>query len=261
MLRSWICEWIYVRHYRSFNPRPAKLSSLSFLYQVHTWRCRRNNLRENDKKLISIFAQRWRSWARFLPRWQVFAKLQPSPTWVTTTRNGVQYITRPIVCRWASIESSFFYHFHIFTRDVSQCWCHFPTLSLFGIVRFTKGRITAPQSNLRLEFICAAQHRYSNRWPWHAPAEIVELNISASSNRCQEFFEEWTSVSLAWRIPWTVGLVLYPVASLNGKKSSCCVLSVWGQEILFFVFSIFMPQVVCNWKICLRALYCPKMSL
>ena len=37
------------------------------------------------------------------------------------------------------------------------------------------------------------------------------------------------------------------------------ILSVWGQD--FFVFSLFMSQVVCNWKVWMRALCCPKISL
>ena len=116
----------YLTHSKTkslFNPRPASLSHSRFLPSPHVaihakhpswiWR-----------KLISILAQRWSNWTRFLPntvsspghsngsRWQVFAKLQPSPTFMTRTRNGVVYITRPIFHLWASIESSFFGHFH-----------------------------------------------------------------------------------------------------------------------------------------------------
>ena len=59
----------HVRHCRSFSPRPANLSSFSFLYQFHTWRYRRNNIpRENDEQLISILAQRWRNWTRYLSK-------------------------------------------------------------------------------------------------------------------------------------------------------------------------------------------------
>ena len=36
-------------------------------------------------------------------------------------------------------------------------------------------------------------------WPWYVPAEFWELNISASS-MCQEMFERWNSISLAWQI-------------------------------------------------------------
>ena len=39
------------------------------------------------------------------------------------------------------------------------------------------------------------------------------------------------------------------------------VLSVWGQLIIFFPFSFFMPDLACHQKVWVRALYCPKMSL
>ena len=45
----------------------------------------------------------------------------------------------------------------------------------------------------------------ATHWPWYVPDEIRELIISAS-NGCEEMFEGWTSVSLAWRIPLSVGL-------------------------------------------------------
>ena len=52
--------------------------------------------------------------------------------------------------------------------------------------------------------------------------------------------------------------------SSGGNKSvaeKASILSVWGQLIIFFLFSFFMPDLACYQKVWVRALYCPKMSL
>ena len=116
--------------------------SLSGLCQVHTWRYLRNIPCKNNEKLISMLhSSTMKEFDSFLPNtvssrghegwwglnvgkhlsarsasrtllWQDFAKLQPSPTFVTKTRNGVDCITCLILRRWSSIESSFFGHFY-----------------------------------------------------------------------------------------------------------------------------------------------------
>ena len=61
---------------------------------------------------------------RFLPNFN------PRQTFLTTTRNGVKYINRPILLRWASIKNSFFCHFHseyfivlyIEVEDIPHTW-------------------------------------------------------------------------------------------------------------------------------------------
>ena len=104
-----------------------------------------SSLVKMTENLISILAQRWRIGLVFYStpfrvvvtqvwralkfgenlsarsasrtsRWQVFPELQRSPNLRDHDRNGVEYITRPILHRWASIKIRFSV---IFTRDDS----------------------------------------------------------------------------------------------------------------------------------------------
>ena len=71
-----------------------------------------------------------------------------------------------------------------------------------------------------------------------------------------------TSVIRSALIAWQTERTRWSMESRTRcrRKKRRQILSVLGQEIFFCIF-IFMPRVVCNWQVCLRALYCPKMSL
>ena len=106
------------------------------------------------------------------------------------------------------IQIKIFRHYIIFPQ-------YNPLKSKSGhiIDRFTKGRITAPRPDLRLELICAAQHRYSNTLTMIHSSRNWEIKNISACNGCQEMFEGWTSVSLAWQIPVSVGLRVWTFTS------------------------------------------------
>ena len=111
----------YSRAKLFLSPQSATCVMLWVLYcTVHKLYYETSRVKMTGKE-FSTLAQRWRI-GRVMystPFWVVVTKVEEGWSLVktcqsgpTTTRNGIEYITRPILHRWASIENSFFCHFH-----------------------------------------------------------------------------------------------------------------------------------------------------